>query len=316
MRLEDTLNKILIVDFGSQFTQLIARKIRELGVYCEIISHKKIEKFQNFEKNIKGIVLSGGPLNVYESKKVKFNSKLLKLGTPVLGICFGHQIISKTMGGSVRNSKYREFGLAEVKEIKKSKLTKNFFSKGKNNVWMSHADQVTKLPKNFKIIAQSNNSKMCIIENVEKKMFGIQFHPEVSHTRKGKLILKNFIFSICKLTKNWSSRDQKKKLINEVRNSVGNSKVICALSGGVDSLVIDSLGADQTPNFASEDEEIVYRVTQEINITRQLSDETYDQVIKILGVEATVDLIGLLGYYALISMTIKAFNIPGIEDKS
>ena len=94
MRLEDNLNKIIIVDFGSQFTQLIARKIRELGVYCEIISHKKIEKFQNFEKNIKGIVLSGGPLNVYESKKVKFNSKLLKLGTPVLGICFGHQILS------------------------------------------------------------------------------------------------------------------------------------------------------------------------------------------------------------------------------
>ena len=241
MRLEDTLNKILIVDFGSQFTQLIARKIRELGVYCEIISHKKIEKFQNFEKNIKGIVLSGGPLNVYESKKVKFNSKLLKLGIPVLGICFGHQIISKTMGGSVRNSKYREFGLAEVKEIKKSKLTKNFFSKGKNNVWMSHADQVTKLPKNFKIIAQSNNSKMCIIENLEKKMFGIQFHPEVSHTIKGKLILKNFLFSICKLNKNWSAKDQKTKLINEVRNSVGNSKVICALSGGVDSSVVAKL---------------------------------------------------------------------------
>ena len=241
MRLEDTLNKILIVDFGSQFTQLIARKIRELGVYCEIISHKKIEKFQNFEKNIKGIVLSGGPLNVYESKKVKFNSKLLKLGTPVLGICFGHQIISKTMGGSVRNSKYREFGLAEVKEIKKSKLTKNFFSKGKNNVWMSHADQVTKLPKNFKIIAQSNNSKMCIIENVEKKMFGIQFHPEVSHTIKGKLILKNFLFSICKLNKNWSAKDQKTKLINEVRNRVRNSKVICALSGGVDSSVVAKL---------------------------------------------------------------------------
>ena len=241
MRLEDTLNKILIVDFGSQFTQLIARKIRELGIYCEIVSHKKIEKFTKFEKNIKGIVLSGGPLNVYESKKVKFNNKILKLGVPVLGICFGHQIISKAMGGSVRSSKHREFGLAEVKETRKSKLTKDFFSKGKNNVWMSHADQVTKLPKNFKIIAQSINSKMCIIENVEKKMFGIQFHPEVSHTIKGKLILKNFIFSICKLTKNWSSRDQKKKLINEVRNSVGNSKVICALSGGVDSSVVAKL---------------------------------------------------------------------------
>ena len=145
------------------------------------------------------------------------------------------------MGGSVRSSKHREFGLAEVKETRKSKLTKDFFSKGKNNVWMSHADQVTKLPKNFKIIAQSINSKMCIIENVEKKMFGIQFHPEVSHTIKGKLILKNFIFSICKLAKNWSSKDQKKKLINEVRNSVGNSKVICALSGGVDSSVVAKL---------------------------------------------------------------------------
>ena len=143
MRLENTLNKILIVDYGSQFTQLIARKIRELGIYCEIVSHKKIEKFKNFENNIKGIVLSGGPLNVYESKKVKFNNKILKLGIPILGICFGHQIISKAMGGSVRRSKHREFGLAEVKEIKTSKLTKNFFSKGKNNVWMSHADPVS-----------------------------------------------------------------------------------------------------------------------------------------------------------------------------
>ena len=173
MRLEDTLNKILIVDFGSQFTQLIARKIRELGVYCEIISHKKIEKFQNFEKNIKGIVLSGGPLNVYEIKKVKFNSKLLKLGTPVLGICFGHQIISKTMGGSVRNSKYREFGLAEVKEIKKSKLTKNFFSKGKNNVWMSHADHVTKIPRDFEKIASTKDSKYTIIENSKLKRLSL-----------------------------------------------------------------------------------------------------------------------------------------------
>ena len=241
MRLEDTLNKILIVDFGSQFTQLIARKIRELGVYCEITSHKKIEKFKNFEKNIKGIVLSGGPLNVYENKKVKFNNKILKLDVPVLGICFGHQIISKEMGGKVRSSKHREFGLAEVKEIKKSKLTKNFFSKKKNNVWMSHADQVTKLPKNFKIVAQSKNSKMCVIENIEKKMFGIQFHPEVSHTNKGKLILKNFVFSICKITRNWSAKDQKKKLINEVRDSVGKSKVICALSGGVDSSVVAKL---------------------------------------------------------------------------
>ncbi len=241
MSLEDNLSKILIVDFGSQFTQLIARKIREFGIYCEITSHKKIKNHINFHKNIKGIVLSGGPLNVYENNKVKFNSKILKLGIPILGICFGHQIISKELGGRVKNSKYREFGLAEVEEVKKSILTKNFFLKGKNNVWMSHADQVTKLPKNFHVIAKSKNSKLCIIENLEKKFFGIQFHPEVSHTNKGKQILKNFVFSICRIKRNWSSVDQKEKLINEVRNLIGDSKVICALSGGVDSSVVAKL---------------------------------------------------------------------------
>ena len=158
-----------------------------------------------------------------------------------MGICFGHQIISKELGGRVKSSKYREFGLAEVQEIKKSKLTKNFFSKGRNNVWMSHADQVIKLPKNFQAIAKSENSKLCIIENLEKKMYGIQFHPEVSHTNKGNQILKNFVFSICKIKRNWSSSDQKIKLINEVKQLVGNSKVICALSGGVDSSVVAKL---------------------------------------------------------------------------
>ncbi len=241
MRLEDSLDKILIVDFGSQFTQLIARKIRELGIYCEIKSHKKVEINHNLKKNTKGIILSGGPLNVYENKKVKFNNKILKLGVPVLGICFGHQLISKQLGGKVKSSKRREFGLAEVKEVKKSKLTKNFFFNGKNNVWMSHADEVTNLPKNFHIIANSKNSKLCAVENTEKKIFGIQFHPEVSHTNKGKTILRNFVFSICKIKRNWSSKDQKEKLINEVRKIVGTSKVICALSGGVDSSVVAKL---------------------------------------------------------------------------
>ena len=241
MSLEDNLEKILIVDFGSQFTQLIARKIRELGIYCEIISHNKITKRQKLEKNIKGIILSGGPLNVYQSKKVKFNKNLLFSKIPVLGICFGHQIISKEMGGKVKQSKSREFGLAKVVKINNSILTKKFFSKKENNVWMSHADEVIKLPKNFKVIAKSNNSKLCIVENSRDKLYGIQFHPEVSHTNRGKIILKNFVFDICKIKRNWSSRDQKTKLIKEVRNKVGNSKVICALSGGVDSSVVAKL---------------------------------------------------------------------------
>jgi len=241
MRLEDSLNKILIIDFGSQFTQLIARKTRELGVYCEIISHKKIINKNKLENNIRGLILSGGPLNVYESKKVKFNKQLINSNIPVLGICFGHQIISKVMGGKVKRSKSREFGLAKVIKLKNSILTKNFFKKKETNVWMSHADEVTKLAKDFKVIAKSTNSKLCIVENKKRKLYGIQFHPEVTHTKKGKIILKNFIFDICKLKKNWSAKDQKNRLTKEVRSQVGNSKVICALSGGVDSSVVAKL---------------------------------------------------------------------------
>ena len=143
MRLENTLDKILIIDFGSQFTQLIARKVRELNVFCEIISHNKLKDYKN-EKNVKGIVLSGGPLNDYQNKKVKFNRSILSLNIPILGICFGHQIISKELGGKVKRAKSREFGLAKVTKLKKSTLTENFFSKKSTNVWMSHGDEVIK----------------------------------------------------------------------------------------------------------------------------------------------------------------------------
>ena len=237
---DSALSKILIIDFGSQFTQLIARKIRELGVYSEILSHNKSNKI-NLE-NVKGIILSGGPLNVYQDKKIKFDNTILKKNIPILGICFGHQIISKEFGGKVKQSKFREFGLAEVIKIKKSLLLKNFFDKkNKSKVWMSHSDQVTKLPKGFKAVAYSKNSKLAIIENSSKKIYGVQFHPEVTHTTKGKQILKNFLFVICKINRNWSSKQQKKKLINDVRLLVGNKKVICALSGGVDSSVVAKL---------------------------------------------------------------------------
>ena len=237
---DNALSKILIIDFGSQFTQLIARKIRELGVYSEILSHNNSNNI-NLE-NVKGIILSGGPLNVYQDKKIKFDNIILKKNIPILGICFGHQIISKEFGGKVKQSKFREFGLAEVTKIKKSLLLKNFFDKkNKSKVWMSHSDQVTKLPRGFKTVAYSKNSKLAIIENSSKKIYGVQFHPEVTHTTKGKQILKNFLFVICKINRNWSSKQQKKKLINDVRSMVGNKKVICALSGGVDSSVVAKL---------------------------------------------------------------------------
>ena len=241
MSLDQNLNKILIIDFGSQFTQLIARRIRELGVFSEIISHKKI-KLKDIDQTIKGIILSGGPLNVYQINKYSFDKKIINLSIPILGICFGHQILSKLNGGRVKQSKHREFGLANVYKKNESLLTKNFFNNQKSKkVWMSHADQVSKLPKNFKVIASSTNSKFAIVENKSKKFYGIQFHPEVTHTENGKKLISNFIFLICKIKKNWSSKDQKNQLIKDVRKQVGKNKVICALSGGVDSSVVAQL---------------------------------------------------------------------------
>ena len=241
MSLDQTLNKILIIDFGSQFTQLIARRIRELGVFSKILSHKKI-KNKDIDVSIKGIILSGGPLNVYEINKYSFDEKIIENGIPILGICFGHQVLSKINGGKVKQSKHREFGLANIYKKNDSLLTKNFFSgKRLTKVWMSHADQVIKIPKGFNIIASSQNSKFAIIENKSKKFYGVQFHPEVTHTENGKKIISNFIFSICKAKKNWSSKDQKIKLIKDVRTLIGKNKVICALSGGVDSSVVAQL---------------------------------------------------------------------------
>ncbi len=241
MSLDQNLNKILIIDFGSQFTQLIARRVRELGIFSEIISHKKI-KSKDISYSVKGIILSGGPLNVYQINKYSFDKRIIQKGVPVLGICFGHQIISKLNGGKIKQSKYREFGLTKITKKNNSFLIKNLFKKKKSiKVWMSHADQVSKLPKNFKVIASSKNSKFAIVENKLKNYYGVQFHPEVTHTENGEKLISNFIFSICKMRKNWSSKDQKIKLIKDVRIMVGNNKVICALSGGVDSSVVAQL---------------------------------------------------------------------------
>ena len=238
MNLDQNLDKILIIDFGSQFTQLIARRIRELGVFSEIISHKKI-KLNDIDRAVKGIILSGGPLNVYQINKYSFDKKIINLNIPILGICFGHQILSKLNGGSVKQSKHREFGLANIHKKNESLLTKNFFNKQKSKkVWMSHADQVSKLPKNFKVIASSTNSKFAIVENKLKKFYGIQFHPEVTHTENGKEILKNFLFSICKIRKKWQVNSESSRLISDIRKIAKKDKVICALSGGVDSSVV------------------------------------------------------------------------------
>ena len=164
MSLDSNLDKILIIDFGSQYTQLIVRRIRELGVFSELISHKKIKSSQ-IKSNIKGIILSGGPLNVYQLNNDLFDKKIINLEIPILGICFGHQILSKFKGGRVKQSKNREFGLTNIYKKHESQLIKNFFDKKTKKVWMSHSDQVSKIPKTFRVVASSENSKFAIVES-------------------------------------------------------------------------------------------------------------------------------------------------------
>ncbi len=231
-------DKILIIDFGSQVTKLIARRVRELGVYSEVITPKELSFIKDY-KSIKGIVLSGGPSTVTKKKFQTIPKKILFKGIPILGICYGLQLIAKLFGGKIKSSfKKREFGRAFILKKKKSDLIKNFFKKKEKAVWMSHQDAVVKLPKGFKAIASTSESKFTIIENTNKKIYGVQFHPEVTHSENGKQIFKNFVFSICKTKKMWNIEYQKLEIIKEIRNLVKKDKVICALSGGVDSSVV------------------------------------------------------------------------------
>ena len=231
-------NKILIIDFGSQVTKLIARRIRELKVYCEVINLKELKKIKNFNE-VKGIILSGGPSTVTQKIYPKISKNIFNKNIPILGICYGLQLIAKSFGGKIKKSqKKREFGEAVLYEKSQSILFKNFFKGKKANVWMSHQDAVFKLPKGFKNIASTNSSKYTAIENKNKNIYGIQFHPEVTHTKKGFEIIKNFILDICKIKKNWIIGIEKNRIIKELKDKIKNDKVICALSGGVDSSVV------------------------------------------------------------------------------
>ena len=195
MQFQTNKDKVLIVDFGSQVTKLIARRVRELGVYSEIITPKQLNKLKNYN-NIKGLIFSGGPSTVTVTKYQTVPKKIFKKKIPILGICYGLQLIAKLFGGKIKPSKKRrEFGRAFLFKKRTSLITKKYLNK-KKAVWMSHEDAVVKLPKNFKAIAYTKNSKLTIIENTQDKIYGVQFHPEVTHTDSGKQIFKNFLFLI------------------------------------------------------------------------------------------------------------------------
>lgn len=226
--------KILIIDFGSQYTQLIARRIRENKVYSEIYPHtisaKKVSEIKPM-----GIIFSGGPMSVYDEDAPSIDNQILNLGIPILGICYGLQYIAKVSGGVVEKALDREYGKA-ILNIKEDETLFNSVSR-RSVVWMSHGDLVTSVPDGFKIVATSDHSPLCGIADSEKKIYGVQFHPEVVHTEEGNKILSNFIFGICGCKGLWTPHNFIEKSIEDVASLVGNDKVICALSGGVDSTV-------------------------------------------------------------------------------
>ena len=228
---------IYIVDFGSQVTQLIARRVRESGVYCEIVSSKSLLKLVKKNKTL-GIIFSGGPASVHRSNTPSIDKKIYKLGIPILGICYGMQLMVHQLGGKVQMSKKREFGKTAIKSSYSSLILKGF-NKGKKScdVWMSHGDKVISTPKGFKSIASSGNTKFAATENKKLNFYGLQFHPEVVHTPNGHRIIQNFIFKVCKCKKNWSMKSHLRAQKDIIKKTVKKDHVICGLSGGIDSTV-------------------------------------------------------------------------------
>jgi GMP synthase (glutamine-hydrolysing) len=231
MHLRDS---ILIIDFGSQYTQLIARRIREAKVYSEIhphtISTEEIKKLKP-----RGIILSGGPMSVYDDDAPKVDPDIFNLKIPILGICYGLQFICKIFNGKVEPAADREYGKSVLKTIDDTDILKDVGDA--SVVWMSHGDYITGLPAGFKVVGESDHSPICVVSNRTRNIYGLQFHPEVVHTEEGEKILQNFVKDICNCTGNWTSENFVAEKIREIKELIGNSKAICALSGGVDSTV-------------------------------------------------------------------------------
>ena len=230
---------ILIIDYGSQYTQLIARKIREQNIYCLVYPYNKIGSQFLANKNLSGIILSGGPNSVKDKKSPKLEKKILSLNIPILGICYGLQLLCNEFRGKIGQSSSREYGHSLINHNKKSELFKGI--KKTSQVWMSHGDHIKKEPNGFVITSFSNKNVISSIENKKKMIFGLQFHPEVYHSLDGKKILSNFLFNICKISTKFKLEDFLFNKINELNKKLKNKKVICGLSGGVDSTVTSFL---------------------------------------------------------------------------
>ncbi len=235
---------ILILDFGGQYCHLIARRIRENKVYSEIVPHDiSATEIKNWQEkvDVKGLILSGGPQSVFEKDSPKINVGVLELGLPVLGLCYGHQLIAHVTGGTVKPAEKREFGAIYATIDRPNDILKDL--KTREKVWMSHSDTVYKLPEEYETLAHTENCPVAAFRHKKHRIYGLQWHPEVIHTKKGEKMLQNFLFEVCKCQPNWSMEDFIQKAIDETKEILGEDKVIVALSGGIDSSTATVLAA-------------------------------------------------------------------------
>jgi GMP synthase (glutamine-hydrolysing) len=231
---------ILVLDFGSQYTQLIARRVRESNVYCEIHPFNiALETIRQLEPE--GIILSGGPASVYQENAPKISEDLFKMTMPVLGICYGMGIVNLAFGGEAGRAERREYGPADLIIDDNTDLFYGFAANEVTRVWMSHGDKMTASPKGWSVLAHSGNSPIAAFANPTRRYFGVQFHPEVIHTSRGRQILDNFVFRVCGCRPDWTMEHFIETSVSKIRNQVGDGRVLCALSGGVDSAVAATL---------------------------------------------------------------------------
>jgi len=230
-------DKVLIVDFGSQVTQLIARRVREAGVYCEIApAQRAAEAFAALSP--KAVILSGGPASVHDEGAPRAPDALFRAGVPVLGICYGQMTMAAQLGGEVEGGHHREFGRADVEVKAASRLFDSTWSMGERHpVWMSHGDRITKMPPGFVVAGVSANAPFAVIQDEKRKYYGLMFHPEVVHTPDGAKLIRNFVRKVAGLTGDWTMRAFREEAIEKIRAQVGSGRVVCGLSGGVDSAV-------------------------------------------------------------------------------
>jgi GMP synthase (glutamine-hydrolysing) len=235
---------ILVLDFGGQYCHLIGRRIREHGVYSEIVPHDiPLDgiKTLNEKFNIKGLILSGGPASVYEPNTPRLDPRILETNLPILGLCYGHQLIAQITNGKVEPAACKEYGIAHVTIDKPVGVLKDLG--GKEKVWMSHGDTVFAMPPEFEVLAHTENCPVAAFRQKEKPIYGLQWHPEVIHTENGTRMLRNFLFEVCKCKANWQMEDIIEKMVNEIKADVGEGKAIIGLSGGIDSSVATALAA-------------------------------------------------------------------------